>query len=61
MKSTDQPQPRRTDAAPAEWTGTGWINSSWELQHGLEVTEDLPADDWPPNSFLTTLPLKRNG
>ena len=61
MKANDLPETRRAEAASAEWSGTGWTHSSWELQHGLEVIEDLPLDDWPPNPFATTLPLKRNG
>jgi hypothetical protein len=38
---------RRTGAAPADWSGIGWTDSSWDLARGLEVVEDLPPDAWP--------------
>lgn len=38
---------RAAGAGPAEWSGAGWIDSSWELMHGLDVVEDLSVDAWP--------------
>jgi hypothetical protein len=32
-----------TDASAAP-VGPGWYESSWDLQHGLEVSEGLPSD-----------------
>jgi len=40
-------------AEPAELTkGPGWFDSSWELVHGLEVREGLPANP-SVNEWLT--------
>jgi hypothetical protein len=40
---------------PAPWAAAsaheapviGWNDSSWDLQRGLDVVEDLPLDAWP--------------
>jgi hypothetical protein len=40
---------------PARWATAssieapviGWNDSSWDLQRGLDVVEDLPLDAWP--------------
>ncbi len=39
----------RAPAEVVERTVKGWVDSSWELKQGLEVTEDLPMDAWPLN------------
>ena len=46
MQANKVPEVKRAGAAKAEWTSGGWIDSSWELAHGLVVVEDLPAELW---------------
>ncbi|MBX3620762.1 MAG: hypothetical protein KF891_12365 [Rhizobacter sp.] len=48
MKPSEVREVRREAAAAGEWSGIGWTDSSWELMHGLDVVEDLPAEAWPP-------------
>jgi len=46
-------------AEPAELTkGPGWFDSSWELVHGLEVREGLPANP-SVNEWLTVCLAER--
>jgi len=47
MKAPESIDARHAGALQSEWTGIGWTDSSWELAHGLDVVEDLPADAWP--------------
>jgi hypothetical protein len=47
MKVEQANEGQRAVAGATEWAGIGWTDSSWELAHGLEVVEDLPADAWP--------------
>jgi hypothetical protein len=47
MKPAETIATRVAGAEQAEWIGIGWTDSSWELAHGLDVVEDLPADAWP--------------
>jgi hypothetical protein len=35
-------------ALPADAVARGWYASTLELRLGLDVTEDVPADQWPP-------------
>jgi hypothetical protein len=53
MKAAESIDVRRAGGAQAEWTGIGWTDSSWELAHGLDVVEDLPADAWPAEPMLS--------
>lgn len=47
------------DTEPAELTkGPGWFDSSWELVHGLEVREGLPANP-SVNEWLTVCLAER--
>lgn len=46
MQSNKVPEVKRAGAVKSEWTAGGWIDSSWELAHGLVVVEDLPAELW---------------
>ena len=50
MKAPESIDARHAGALQSEWTGIGWTDSSWELAHGLDVVEDLPADAWPLES-----------
>jgi hypothetical protein len=43
---TDEPEPDELSKGP------GWFDSSWELVHGLEVREGLPANP-SVNEWLT--------
>jgi hypothetical protein len=60
MKPSDVSEARRAGAVQAEWSGVGWIDSSWELAHGLEVVEDLPPDAWPLQENAPTTPPARS-
>jgi hypothetical protein len=43
------PQPEAAQEAPPERPAPGgWLDSSLELQQGLEVTEGLSPDELPP-------------
>jgi hypothetical protein len=48
---------RHAGALQTEWSGFGWNDSSWELQRGLDVVEDLPPEAWPQEP-LPTQPAK---
>jgi hypothetical protein len=57
MKTREIPDMRQVGARQGEWSGAGWIDSSWELAHGLEVVEDLPPDAWPKDAAAAQSPV----
>lgn len=50
-------------ASTSAWSearqGPGWFDSSWDLQRGLEVCEDLPADPCLRRSIELHMAIER--
>jgi hypothetical protein len=44
-------------SARPEVGGIGWNDSSWDLQQGLQVVEDLPLDAWQDSLFPADLAI----